>query len=84
MILYIYDRAYFAYIYYIYIFHIYIAYSLYICSNFLIKQIFVGKSMEIVWRLTGMNIGVLLHIAFLVKTFSTIAARERSGIAVDQ
>lgn len=35
-------------------------------------------------RLTGMNVGMLLHVTFLVKPLPAEPARIRPGIAVDQ
>jgi len=35
-------------------------------------------------RRTCVNIGVLLHIGFLVEAFAAVMARERSSVAVDE
>lgn len=34
--------------------------------------------------LTGMNVGVFLHVGLLMESFATKFARERSSVAMDQ
>ena len=38
---------------------------------------------EVDRRLTSMNVGMFLHVRFLMKAFSTVWARERSSIGVN-